>query len=316
MLTDQDLEVAVAGAVRAPSVHNTQPWQFHRDGQSVELHADRSRLLQEQDPLGRELLISCGAALRQLYLCLRMAGDDLDCQLLPDPAQPDLLARVSVRGTRAATLPEVDMFSAIWTRHTDRAPFTDQPVDEPTIDQLRSIVEADGCALEVVGADDLAAVAVLTSRAERALENDTALRAEQLRWTTPAATTEGVPASHDGVRASDVALRRFGDLPLPLAQPDPPPVERPTLLVLSTPGDGARDWLTAGWALDDLLLILESQGLAASPLTQVMEMPTLRAQLRGALGLTGQPQVMLRIGYPGAVRTEAPARRPVHDVLR
>ena len=64
----------LATAARAPSMHNTQPWRFGVDGSVVELHADRSRGLHAMDPTGREMLISCGAALFGLRLAVRRLG--------------------------------------------------------------------------------------------------------------------------------------------------------------------------------------------------------------------------------------------------
>jgi hypothetical protein len=51
----------ISTAARAPSVRNTQPWLFKVSEQAVELYADTSRKLHAH-PLGREMLISCGAA--------------------------------------------------------------------------------------------------------------------------------------------------------------------------------------------------------------------------------------------------------------
>ena len=67
------LEHAVEHALRAPSVHNTQPWRWRIDPADgvVELHADRGRQLTATDPDGRDLLISCGAALGHLAVALR-----------------------------------------------------------------------------------------------------------------------------------------------------------------------------------------------------------------------------------------------------
>src|SRR5205823_10175085 len=60
-------------AARAPSVHNTQPWRFTVTGQAIDLYTDTSRQLLE-DPAGREMIISCGAALFGLRLAIRSLG--------------------------------------------------------------------------------------------------------------------------------------------------------------------------------------------------------------------------------------------------
>ena len=93
-----------ATAARAPSLHNSQPWQFRFRRDSIELYADPARNLQQADPLGREMLISCGAALYGLRLAMRNLGYLPDVEILPDPAQPGLLARVWSCGRESASL--------------------------------------------------------------------------------------------------------------------------------------------------------------------------------------------------------------------
>ena len=64
----------IATACRAPSVHNTQPWRFKDDpGCRIGSYADQRRKL-HVDPVGREMLISCGAALFGLRLAVRSLG--------------------------------------------------------------------------------------------------------------------------------------------------------------------------------------------------------------------------------------------------
>src|SRR5919204_271734 len=72
-------------AARAPSVHNTQPWRFEVSERAIELYADASRQLLE-DPAGREMLISCGAALYGLRLGIRSLGYRTEVELFPGPA--------------------------------------------------------------------------------------------------------------------------------------------------------------------------------------------------------------------------------------
>jgi nitroreductase len=63
----------LATASRAPSVHNTQPWRFAVGPHAIDLYADPERRL-GQDRDGREMLISCGAALFGLRLAVRGPG--------------------------------------------------------------------------------------------------------------------------------------------------------------------------------------------------------------------------------------------------
>ena len=63
----------LAIAARAPSVHNTQPWRFAVGAHAIDLYADTDRKV-GQDRDGREMLISCGAALFGLRSPRRSAG--------------------------------------------------------------------------------------------------------------------------------------------------------------------------------------------------------------------------------------------------
>jgi hypothetical protein len=54
---------------------------------TIDLLADRSQKLPHTGPTGREMAISCGAALFRLRLAIREMGYLPDVQLLPDSAQ-------------------------------------------------------------------------------------------------------------------------------------------------------------------------------------------------------------------------------------
>ena len=98
-LPDSDARAVVEAATRAPSVLNTQPWrwQIHQaaEGTMLELSADSARVLRVTDPLGRFLVISCGAGLFNARLALRQQALDPLVRLSPDPHDPRKLARVT-----------------------------------------------------------------------------------------------------------------------------------------------------------------------------------------------------------------------------
>jgi nitroreductase len=72
-----ELRAVVDYAVLAPSGHNTQPWQFKVVAETLELWADRRRALPIVDPHGRELTISCGAALAFVRIAIGRWGTTL-----------------------------------------------------------------------------------------------------------------------------------------------------------------------------------------------------------------------------------------------
>ena len=86
----------------------------------------------------------------------------------------------------------------------------------------------------------------------------------------------------------------------------------PTLVVLSTNGDSADAWRRAGQALQRVLLAATVHGLAATPVSQPLEIPALRELVTDTAA--GQwAQVILRLGY--GQPTTASSRRPLTEVL-
>ncbi len=299
-LSPQLLGHLIAAAARAPSVHNSQPWRFRAGRDVIELHADRSRSLARVDPAGREALISCGAALFGLRLAVRELGYVPDVQLLPDPRQPDVLARVRLGARMPITAREQQMLTAMPHRHTHRGPFTADPMPAGLLAGLQHDAFAEGATLVLVDEprhyQQLAALAAAADSRQRA---STAVRAELRRWTRPAGdpARDGVPAhaypAAPGPQAGRIAQRDFD--------------------LLITAADGGADWLRAGQALHRLLLHAASTWVFASLHTQALESPPIRGEIRARLALPGFPQMLLQLGR--ATTAAATARRPAEELL-
>lgn len=308
------LDTVVQAAVRAPSVHNTQPWRFGVTDEGLTLHADRSRTLTHLDPDGRQLLISCGAALAHARLAVRSASRVPEVTLLPDPDDPDLLARLRVGAPQAATQLELDLHGAAARRRTFRGTFGDTPLPDGLTQRLRAVATAEGAFLHLVSRrEDQLVAAALLERATAREESDPAYREELDRWIRAGdVSVDGVPVTPDSAGHDDVfVLRDFG------SGGHGRWGRGGEVIVLGTDTDDPRAWLQAGQALGLVLLNLTLEGAAASPLGQVLDLPDSRAQLRTLLGLGGHPQMVLRVGMPDSAGApgRASGRRPVSDVI-
>src|SRR5512134_2668770 len=117
---EERLRFFLQWAVLAPSRHNTQPWLFEIEGDELRVYADERRALPIADPDGRQLVMSCGAAIANLRLAAAHFGHATSCEVIPMHRRDGLLARVRLEERRASTPEAEEMFQAIARRRTNR----------------------------------------------------------------------------------------------------------------------------------------------------------------------------------------------------
>lgn len=330
-MNEQDWRQVVAAATRAPSIYNTQPWLFIGHPDRIDVFTDPERALPVLDRTGRQRVISCGAAVEFAAVALRALGHDAEVTLLPDETDTDHLATIQVQQVRDVSSEDRMLVEAIEQRHTQRAAFLPRRVPRELVDRLQAEAGSfDVWVKAITESEEGIAAVFLIARAEEIEQGDPDYLAELRSWlrTDPAAVdgvpVDSVPSEDPATRPSNWLVRDFivGERPAPHSRvhpldPDapPPPVERPTVLLLGTDGDDRHAWLQAGRALGRLLLRATAAGLAASSLTQALDWPSTREQMRMRLSLIGHPQMLLRLGYPSTIGTST-GRRPVEEVLR
>jgi nitroreductase len=306
---------------RAPSVHNIQPWFFRivaddridlcarfGDSARTEFALNGHGRLPVSANLRRELTISCGAALYNLRLAIRVTGHPLVVWLFPRDSGSPTLASVEIATgrTKPPTVSEQELYDAIPRRHTNRWPYDGRHPVPPAI----------LTAMEFAAAKEEGYLRLLDRRqartwqrgaygADRKQRDGQGSQPDLGQWTNNGGSDSGVPTTafgppgmfsedhhrwrRPGRRNSYPPIRDFRSRTGPRAEEadeaedrDKTKTEtshferRPQLMVLSTDYDRPLDWLRAGQALQHTLLTATRYGVSASFLTQPLELEDAR----------------------------------------
>ena len=309
-----DLVRAAEAGIRAPSLHNSQPWRFRLHDGAIEVLLDPDRRLEVADHGGWGARLAGGAAVYNARLALTTGGRPPEVRLHPDPADPDLIARLTPAVERPPTYAEEDLYAAIPRRHSNRGPFAPEPVPPDIRMRLLEAARSEGAWLDLlVGMTALAGFAQIANSADRVLRRDPRYQAEMIGWTHADEAPDGVPVTAGAPLPEPQDLlpqRQFGDRRRAPGRDYEP---EPLVGILGVPSDRPLHQTTAGQALQKVLLSAVDSGLASSLMSQPIEVPAAREQLRRSLGRSGSPQILIRFGYgtPG----HPTRRRDLADVL-
>jgi len=311
-------------ATRAPSVHNTQPWRWRATDRSLEVHADWSRQLHASDPTGRNLLISCGAALHHAQVAAEALGWSTEVRRAPEADGSDLLARLVLfpapqSPNAKAKAKAKGVLESIESRRTDRRRFTSWPVPAERLHNLASSAADQGAtALPLTDVTHRFRTERLVDHATELMRTTRSLVQEQEEW-LDRSSVDGVPSAmapelpgHALTPASRFAPTELDDLG------DRDLEGTDGLIALVDTQDAPSAWLTAGEGLSALWLRATLGGLSVVPLSQVVEVDETRdAFTLDVLGGRTRPLLLLRIGWQSMGRGGLPRtpRRPVDDVL-
>ena len=307
-------------ACRAPSLHNSQPWRWVLTDDSVELFADRDRLVSGTDHTGRQALISCGAVLHHFCAAMAAAGWGTTVTRFPTADDACHVATVQFAEARSVTDEQMSRANAILTRHTDRLPFAAPPDPESLMHVLSAVAENHVVRLDVLSENVHEFLAEASHLTEVLRRYDAEYHVELDWWTDSFVAGQGIP------RASLITATESDRVQIGRNFPVVARAERRTailddraaVLVLSTLDDNRDSVLRCGEALSAVLLNATEAGLSSCPLTHITEVEPGREVVATLVGNGSIPQVIVRLGQAPALADSPPPtpRRPLDHVLR
>jgi hypothetical protein len=315
LLTQAFAKEMINLATLAPSSHNTQPWRFVASESTIDIWADRERVLQFNDPHHRELTISCGCALLNLRVAAEELGLLAHVTLLPSSEKVDLLASVSFSLLNASDT-RLSLADAITKRHTYRRRYLPTPVAQSDIIEFAQQAALEHAQLHhFAETRDRTYVESLIVQADTMQWSDPNWRKELAQWMRSRKDGEGLtvptlvlPVVRGVVRSVDLGR---------VVAKQEPDLEQasPILLMIATQTDTPIDWLIAGQGLQRVLLTAARNGLQASYLNQAIQIQSTRPKVATLVVEGCCPQVLFRLGIPALDVTAAP-RRDLADTMR
>ncbi|MHA6797899.1 Acg family FMN-binding oxidoreductase [Bounagaea algeriensis] len=281
---------------QAPSVHNVRPWWLELQQRRVVLFLRKGLELPRHDPKGRDLIISCGAALLNLFVTARSLGWNAQ---LHRHQQGDAVATLAGLYRSDPAPEEVRRYEAIGVRRSERRPFAADASSTVSWSSPRPAVAEDQVAFRWIGNEaEAATVARALSYAARVFRGDRGYQRELGMW-----MNTSTQAPQQGLRLEALGSVGLGAAGLATSRTHLADEERLTewirqesVLLVSSRADDRIGWLQVGEAMQELWLQAAADGLAASVTTQALHLPEVRSQLREQLESAAHPFMLMRFG--------------------
>ena len=294
----------------APSSHNTQPWKFATRNYKLLILADPSRWLQAADREGRELYISIGCALENLMIAAAHFGYGCEIEYFPSDDHRDAVAKIGLVPPSRIPLHHPELFHAITTRTTNRGAYDSRPLLEHHVRLLQSCGEPD-IGIELRGDEAMkSAVDELVRWADEKQYGRPDYRRELGHSIGQGAFGSSWPAAKIGQAL--VSHFNIGRL---AARADARALHSAPLVgLLSSTLDDRLSQVRVGQVFERIALTASGLSIQLQPLSQIVEVRTLRGLIADLFGVTtGYPQHLFRVGYSQPAVPRSP-RRTLEEV--
>ena len=291
----------------APSSHNSQPWQFSVQDSEIHLYPDSNYWLKVADPERREMYISLGCALENLLVAAEHFQLGYQASFFSDRDDKEHFASVTFsEDSPTVNVRDPALFNAIVQRRTSREPFQARLIPKEELVQIKAAwLEKDLHLHFIANIEQKRQLAKMIQAADEALYANPAYRHELAN-----AIGQGTLGTRWPWSLLAQFVLRHANIGARLGKHNAQALmSAPVLIVLSTGKDDAISQIKIGQLYERISLTAAKLGLGTQPLSQILEVPSLRQQLAGMLpDAKLVPQHFFRLGYPSQLKAHTPRR--------
>ena len=305
---NSDILKMLAIASKAPSGHNTQPWQFKVNGSSIEIHPDFSKALPVVDGNNRELYISLGCLTANFCIA---AKELYYIPLVSFESGNNDYAYIKIKLIQGNTLKD-PLFEQIEKRQTNRGEYDNTLIPQEKIGRLKYMLTDDSIKARFFRKDSMEFLMLrdLIERANTIQMKDSAFKKELLNWIRFNSKEEnrcktglsyrvmGMPAAPGflGKQIVKAFLKPSKQNSSDLKKLD----SSSHLVLFSCCENSTENWIRLGISLQRFLLESTAFGISAAWMNQPCEVESVSIALRNEFHIYNEyPAILLRIGYGG-----------------
>jgi len=320
-------------AILAPSSHNSQPWKFHIRGSEIDVFADKDRWLKVADADQRELYVSVGCALENLLI----AAEHFEYAHQEEyflEGEDSLAAVVKLTPQGKIEKPrDPVLFEQIPKRLTNHNIYETRKIPQAEMAQLHACIYEEGF---WIFSTNEGPYILFTEEELRRRIDELITRADAIQLTDSAYKKELASWIGQGAFGTPWLMAKIGQLAVTYLSISKGQTKKDSEMLLSAPAlvalasavDDRKSQVMAGQIFERIALTATSLGIAIHPMSQILEVPEIKAELRELLEIpevkaeVGKlspeedvfPQQTFRLGYAEPEKEHTP-RRPLEEVL-
>jgi hypothetical protein len=321
----------------APSGHNTQPWTVKIvEPKRWIIGSDKRRWLPAVDPENRELLLSIGAFIENLVIAAGTLGYEVDIQIIAKSPFDVEIADLRLRKGRSQDFP----LERIRKRRTVRSMYTDKEIRP---EDLKYITGHDikSCLVKDVpsphsfyfpnnspqgkylqeGTMEANRIQAFRDPAQEELANWIRWSNKEARQYRNGLTPESMEIKgfagwvvRNFYNRSSVLKKGFREKTVDMVSKQVKTCGG--WLVITSSDSHIPTLIEYGRVLENMLLRTRERMIAVHPMTQTLEETPWKSQVARELGVTGEVQWVLRIGYLNSYPDPVSPRMPVSWFIR
>jgi hypothetical protein len=306
----------------APSVHNTQPWQFKIEDSTLSLFVNPERTLTAGDPTHRELWISLGVCFETLIQACHGLGLEITDQSIQTGSIDGEIAHIRL-GTPGDK--EQDILDRLKKRVSYRGHMKPASIPKTLSDDMTRKLIADLSGISIVVVGDRTIISKVADLTYQGMS--LALSSPEFRKELADLINYNWSPSHIGMHGFVLNRGLLGsvwekwsinhgiDIKRKANADQEKVLESSGLVFVVAKGDVPHFWFDSGRAYMRIALEITESGLAQSTIAAPVEAASFHEDIEKMLQTTGRIQAMLRIGEAVSTQRRKSPRLSIEELL-